>query len=99
MLKNPQVLVDTMLLAQKTKEVETKCKFAIALNVMGLGFEAGGLINNVSVAFLGHMGIIVTVLIHITQSVLTANKRRILLEMILLLLFLLLNRYIYFFNL
>jgi len=60
--QNPQVLVDTMLLAQKTKEVaKQNMNFAIGLNVIGLGLGAGGLINNVSAAFLGQMGTIVTV--------------------------------------
>jgi len=60
--QNPQVLVDTMLLAQKTKEVaKQNINFAIGLNVIGLGLGAGGLINNVNAAFLGQMGTIVTV--------------------------------------
>ncbi|MDR3542143.1 MAG: HAD-IC family P-type ATPase [Desulfosporosinus sp.] len=60
--QNPQVLVDTMLLAQKTKEVaKQNINYAIGLNVIGLGLGAGGLINNVSAAFLGQMGTIVTV--------------------------------------
>ncbi|MDR3584072.1 MAG: HAD-IC family P-type ATPase [Desulfosporosinus sp.] len=60
--QNPQVLVDTMLLAQKTREVaKQNINFAIGLNVIGLGLGAGGLINNVSAAFLGQMGTIVTV--------------------------------------
>ena len=60
--QNPQVLVDTMLLAQKTKEVaKQNINFAIGLNVLGLGLGAGGLINNVSAAFLGQIGTIVIV--------------------------------------
>ena len=60
--QDPQVLVDTMFLAHKTKEVATQnMNFAIGLNVIGLGLGAGGLINNVSAAFLGQMGTIVTV--------------------------------------
>ncbi|MDR3599670.1 MAG: heavy metal translocating P-type ATPase [Desulfosporosinus sp.] len=60
--QNPQVLVDTMLLAQKTKEVaKQNINFAMGLNVIGLGLGAGGLINNVSAAFLGQMGTIITV--------------------------------------
>lgn len=60
--QNSQALVDTMLLAQKTKEVaKQNMNFAIGLNVIGLGLGAGGLINNVSAAFLGHVGTIVTV--------------------------------------
>lgn len=60
--QNPQVLVDTILLAQKTKEVaKQNMNFAIGLNVIGLGLGAGGVINNVSAAFLGQMGTIVTV--------------------------------------
>lgn len=60
--QNPQVLVDTMLLAQKTREVaKQNMNFAIGLNVIGLGLGAGGLINNVSAAFLGQMGTIVTI--------------------------------------
>lgn len=59
---NPQVLVDTMLLAQKTKEVaKQNINFAMGINLIGLGLGAGGLINNVSAAFLGQMGTIVTV--------------------------------------
>ena len=60
--RNPQALVDTMLLAQKTKEVaKQNINYAIGLNVIGLGLGAGGLINNVSAAFLGQLGTIVTV--------------------------------------
>jgi len=60
--QNPKVLVDTILLAQKTREVAKQTmNFAIGLNVIGLGLGAGGLINNVSAAFLGQMGTIVTV--------------------------------------
>ena len=60
--QNPQVLVDTMLLARKTKEVaQQNINYAIGLNVIGLGLGTGGLINNVSAAFLGQMGTIVTV--------------------------------------
>lgn len=60
--QNPQVLVDTMLLAQKTKEVaKQNMNFAIGFNVIGLGLGAGGVINNVSAAFLGQVGTIVTV--------------------------------------
>jgi len=60
--QNPQVLVETMLLAQKTKEVaKQNINFAIGLNVIGLGLGAGGLITHVGAAFLGQMGTIVTV--------------------------------------
>lgn len=61
--QNPQVLVETMLLAQKTTEIaKQNINYAIGLNVIGLGLGAGGLINNVSAAFIGQTGTIVTVL-------------------------------------
>ncbi|ODA42394.1 HAD-IC family P-type ATPase [Desulfosporosinus sp. BG] len=60
--QNPQVLVEAMLLAQKTKEVaKQNINFAIGINVIGLGLGAGGLINNVSAAFLGQMATVITV--------------------------------------
>ncbi|EGW40064.1 HAD-IC family P-type ATPase [Desulfosporosinus sp. OT] len=60
--QDPQVLVEAMLLAQKTKEVaKQNINFAIGINVIGLGLGAGGLINNVSAAFLGQMGTVITV--------------------------------------
>ena len=60
--QNPQALVDTLFLAQKTKEVANQnINIAIGLNVIGLGLGAGGLITNVSAAFLGQIGTIAIV--------------------------------------
>lgn len=61
--QNPQALADTMLLAQKTKEVaKQNINLAFGLNVLGLGLGAGGLINEVSAAFIGHVGTIAIIM-------------------------------------
>ena len=59
--QNPQIISDTLLLAQKTKEVaKQNMNLAIGLNVVGLGLGAGGFISQVSAAFLGEVGTIAT---------------------------------------
>lgn len=60
--QNPQVLADTIFLAQMTREAaKQNINFAIGLNVIGMSLGAGGFISNVSAAFLGHLGIIVVI--------------------------------------
>lgn len=61
--QDPQLLVETVSLAQKAKEViKQNMNLAIGLNLMGIGLGAGGLINNVTAAFLGHVGTIAVII-------------------------------------
>ncbi|MHB1653353.1 MAG: HAD-IC family P-type ATPase [Desulfitobacteriaceae bacterium] len=60
--QDPQLLVETISLAQKTREViKQNMNLAIGLNLMGIGLGTSGLINHVTAAFLGHVGTIAVI--------------------------------------
>lgn len=61
--RDPSLVVETMRLAHKTKEViQQNLNYAFGLNVIGLGLGAAGLITPIGAAFLGNVGIFAVLL-------------------------------------